>query len=319
MATQATGAQSKLVMGFESVAYGTTAAAGFVLPINSSGLKSTQPKNDAGTIRGDLNPARPFDGFIAAAGQIKVPVDSTAFWYWMTLAFGTCTTTGASSPYTHVFEAGSTSRPSATIEHQFLDLDTPQYIKYTGCKINKFAISGGGDGELVATFDVVASKETIGTSSFDGSATEISLSRLKNSNMTAQEGGTTVATSKNIDFSINWNMDTSQYVIGGGGILGSLPDGIMSINGNYVALFDSVTVLNKAIASTESSILMTFANGSASSLSCFFPEIEYSRNSPGIDGPKGISISLPWHGYYDDAVSETSAVITLINGDAHAA
>jgi len=317
--TQATGALSKLVLGFQTDAE-TTAAAGFVMPINKSTLKSKRNQITPATIRGNLNPVEPSDGNLSVAGDIEVPVDSIAMWYWLKAAFGAPDTVGSESPWTHTYAAGDPDvvRPYLTIEHQFLNLDVPQYFMYKGCKVNSMSLSMGADAELVATLSIVGTTETIGTSSFDGSATEVNMSRLKNNQMSLKEGGATLANGKTVDLTINWNCDTDQYVINGGGVLGSIPDGVMNVSGNLNALFENVSLLNKAINSTESSMEATFSASASSSLTITMPELKYTRNSPGIDGPKGISISLPYGAYYDNATEETSVQIELVNTEEHA-
>ena len=312
---QATGAKSKLVIGFES-AFGILATTGYNMPFNSSGVKGQRNQTTPSTIRGNLNPMEPFDGNTSVAGQIVVPVDSIAFWYWLKAMFGDPTTSGT-GPFDHEFKAGDDSRGSISIEHQFLDLDTPQYFQYTGCKINSCAISTGGDGELVATLDVVGAKETIATSPMDSSQTDVSFARLKNNAATLKEGGSAINNAKVADFTISWNCDTDQYVIGGGGVLGFIPDGVMSVSGNLDALFEDVTLLNKALNSTESSLEVTYSAAADSSLVFKFPELKYSQNSPGIDGPQGVAVSLPWSAYYTDAIEAASVVATITNNEEH--
>lgn len=313
--TQQTGAGASVLIGFETT-FKTAATDGFIMPINSSTVKGSRNQNSAATIRGSLNPVEPFDGNTSVGGQIVVPVDSIAFWYWLKAVFGSPTTTGT-SPYAHEFKAGNT-RPSLTIEHQFTELGTSKYFQYTGCKVSGMSLSAGDDGELIATLDVVGAKETIASSSFDASPTTISLARLKNNQLTLTEGGSTLSNAKLVDININFNCDTSQYVIGGGGELGSIPDGVMAVSGNLNTLFEDTTLLEKATDSTESALVLTFANGASSILVINFPELKYSLNSPGIDGPQGLAVALPFNAYYDDATEATSVVATVTNTEEHA-
>jgi hypothetical protein len=313
---QQSGAYAKLLLGFETT-FKTAATAGFLMPINSSSVKGSRNQNSAATIRGNLNPVEPFDGNTSVGGSVVVPVDSIAFWYWLKAWLGDPTTTGSESPWTHTFKAGTT-RPSITIEHQFPDLDAAKYFQYTGCKINGMSLSVGGDGELVATFDVVGAKETISATPFDSSPTEVGFSRLKNNQAALQEGGSSATNVTQVDLSVNMNCDTSQYVIGGGGELGSIPDGVMDVSGTFNALFENTTALEKAVDSTESSLQATFTGGTSSILDIKLPELKYSLNSPGIDGPQGIAVSLPFSGYYEDSTEETSVQVALTNTEEHA-
>ena len=312
--TQQTGAGSKVVIGFQDD-IDTIATAGFVMAVNSSSLSASRNQNTAQTIRGNLNPVEPFDGNLSCSGDIVVPVDSIQFWYMLKAAFGDPTTTGSSSPYTHVFKAGN-SRPFLTVEHQFLELAVPQYFQYTGVKVNSMAISMGDDGELTASFSVVGANRVIATSAFDSSPTALGFSRLKNNHLTLKEGGATISNAKLVDLTVNFNCDTDQYVIGGGGVLGSVPDGVMDVSGKLDGLFEDVGLLTKAVNSTESSLQATFTGGASSILDILLPEIKYTPADPGITGPKGLAVSLNYAAYYTDAAEATSVQITLTNTEA---
>lgn len=310
-----TGAGASVLIGIES-AFDTIATAGFVMPVNSCTVRGSKNQTTPATIRGDFNPAEPFDGNESVSGQVVVPVDSIAFWYWLQVAFGDPTTAGT-GPYTHTYKAGTT-RSSFTLEHQFTELGTAKYFQYTGCKISGMSMSAGGDGELIATLDIVGAQETIATSSFDASPTSLTLGVLKNSHLAMTEGGSTISNATSIDFNVNFNLDASNYVIGGGGVLGSLPDGVYSVTGNLSTLFEDTTLLEKGINGTESAIVMTFTNGSTSILEITFPELKYTQNSPGIEGPQGILVSLPFAGFYDDNADATSVKMVITNSEAHA-
>jgi len=319
MGTQATGALSKLVIGFESVAYGTAAAAGFDVPFVSSSLQLNRNKTTSPIIRGDFNPVKPSPGNKSVGGTIVVPFDSIASWYWLKSAFNTLATTGASSPYTHKFTMeGATKRTSLTIEHQYLDLDTPQYFMFTGCKIASMSFSTGGEGELLLTMQIVGSDRTISATSFDGDETAISYDPVNQSEASLTEGGSAFADATNISFDINFNPDTSQYVIGGGGALGAIPDGVMSVTGNLSALFTDTTLLTKASGNTETALVATYNGGTSNQVIVNLPELQYSEADPPIDGPQGIVQSLPFSAYYDDGGDASSAVISILNAEAHA-
>lgn len=313
--TQATGAMSRIVLGFES-AYKTVATDGFVLPVNSCSVKPTRNKNTAQTIRGNLNPVQPFDGNLSVSGDIVVPVDSTAFWYFLALALGLPTTTGT-GPYVHTYLMGTT-RPSFTLESQFQDLATPRFFRYLGCKIGSMKIEMGGDGELTASFGVTGASYSIETVSFDASPTVINLSRLQNKHLALTEGGSALSNAMSFSLDINFNLDTDQYCIGGGGVLGALPDGVYGISGSMKALFEDITLLTKAQNSTESSVVATFTNGASSILSFNLPEIQYQEDMPSIEGPKGVQLTLPFMAYYEDATEATALQVVLTNGDEHA-
>ncbi len=311
---QATGVKSQVVIGFEGV-FKTAPADGFLMPVNSCTVKASRPKNTAGTIRGNLNPAAPFDGNLIASGDIVVPVDSVAFWYWLRLAMGSPITTGT-GPYVHTYGLGGV-RPSFTLELQFTDLGSARYMRYRGCKISTMKIDMGGDGELVATLGVVGADYSIETAPFDATPTAVSMNRMKNSHLALTEGGSAIENAMSFGIDVNFNLDTENYCIGGAGKLYNILDGLYTVNGSLKALFEDTALILKAQSSTESSIVATFTNGAAV-LAFTVPELQYQEDMPAIEGPKGVQVTLPFVAYYENASQATSMQVVLTNADEHA-
>jgi len=313
--TQQKGVTSKLVIGEES-AFKTVATAGFDIPFNSFGVAGRQSLTTPSTITGTRNPVAPIRGNRDVGGQIVVPVDATAFWYWLQMMFGDPATTGT-DPYVHTFDIGST-QPSYSMEAQFTDLGTPLYFRYLGCKVSGWSMNLGGDGELTTSLDVVGASESKETSSFDGSPTSLSLDRLDNFEASIAEGGGSLTNATEVSFTVNFGLDTGLYVIGGSGVRGSLPEGIVGVTGNIKTLFEDASLLDKAIGATESSIVITIEKSASLTMDIAFNEIQYERNSPDIPGPQGLLVDLNFQGYYDDHADASAVVVALTNGDAHA-
>ena len=312
---QSIGGKTKVLIGVESI-FKTPPAAGVVIPFNSCSLKPSRAKNTSKTITGNLNPVEPFNGNLSISGSIVAPADSVVSWYLFQLAFGNPATTGV-GPYVHAFKLGA-DRPSFTLEEQFPDITgTKKYIRYVGCKIGKISVSLGGDGELVFNFDIVAANYSVETSSFDADPDIVSVTRLKNNQLAILEGASGISTCQGLDISVDFGLDTSQYCIGDGGTLGSIPDGIAAVSGTLKAQFADTVLFEKAFNSTESSLTATLTGGASSILEFKVPELQYSEDAPGIDGPQGLQISLPFVGYYKAAIEETAFQVTLTNGDEH--
>lgn len=310
---RAKGAKSQLLMAFEST-YNTTPETpeAVRLPIISSTVKSTQNLIESAVIIGRRDPVMPARGNIDVGGSIEVPIDEIAIGYWLKLAFGAPTTTGAADPYSHVFKIGD-SQPSAVLEQGFTDIAT--YELFNGVKMSKMSISFGGDGELTAKIDVLGGKETIGGSSVDATPTTLTLMKLGNFQAALKEGGVSIATCLSCDLNFDFGLDGDTYCIGGNGFRTSIEEGIVQITGTVKAFFENTTLLNKAINGTETSLEITLTNGTHS-LAIKLPEVIYERNSPGIDGPKGVNIELPFRAYYDNAADASAAVVTLVNSQA---
>lgn len=314
---QATGALSKLLLGFETE-FGVLAEEGVELPFVSFGLKRTKNKVSSPVITGDFNPPKPSDGKISVVGPIRVPMDSVASWYWFKAACNTLTTTGT-GPFNHEFKMiGATQRTSISLEIQHPDLKLKKYFQYTGCKINGISFSVGEEGEKFMDLDVVAQDRTIAASSFDDAAPQVKRSPLDDSMAQVKVGGDVFATSTTTSCNVAFNMDTDTRFIGGGGKVGTLSDAMIKVSGKHDFIFTNTLLLQMAIDSTETSIEQIFIAASDKKVAIKVPELMFQEEDPGVPGPQGIVISLPWEGYYDDSPDASAIVVTVTNGDAHA-
>lgn len=309
---QQKGSTINVLLGYEST-YGTVATTGFVLPVNTFGVKGTQALNTAMTLTGTRNPVAPFAGNRNVAGPIVVPMDSVAFWYWCYLMFG-APSTGSGPPYEHEFKIGNTM-PSASLEPPFTDLATNKYGRFLGNKVANWSCELGGDAELVNNLDILGASDSLETSAFDGSPTTVSLARLNNFQAAITEGGGALSNARSISFAVNFGLDESNFLIGGSGVRGSLPEGIVGATGNVKTLFEDTSLLDKALNSTESSIKITITGSANSIVEIEFQEVQYERNSPDIPGPQGLLVDLNFQAFYDDGSEASAVVVRVTNTD----
>lgn len=302
------GSTVKILLG-EETTFDTAPSAGFQVPVNTFGLRANRAKNTAITLTGTRNPAAPFDGNLVISGPIVIPIDSLCLPYWLQKMFGDSTPTGT-DPYVHEFKIGNTM-PSFTLETQFTDLATDKFNQFTGCKTTGFSIEIGGDGELTGSIEVAGAGESMENSSFDASPTVVSLARLANFEAAITEGGGALSIATALSLNIDFGLDLDKYVIGGSGALGQIPEGIVSVSGNIKTLFENTTLIDKAIASTESSLKLTVTSSASSIFELEIQELEYERNSPDISGPTGLLVDLNFQGYYIDG-SEASALVARV-------
>ncbi|WP_054031020.1 phage tail tube protein [Desulfatitalea tepidiphila] len=309
---QVLGYKSRLVADFETT-WGQDPAspAGIVLPINRYSLAARQNKIHAQTLNGSRNPVKPINGNLEVSGEAIVPLCVNSIGYWFKAMFGAPTTTGV-GPYQHVFKVGD-GQLSMVNDLRYANAATVvTYAKYSGVKTSGFSMDlSDGDTELMAKIGLEAANETLSTSAYGGTLTTPSLLALSNFDATIEEGGSTLAKCTAIDFSINFNL-LSYYAVGSG-IRAGISEGILGVSGNVTTIFEDLTLLNKAINSTESSIVIEFASGT-NVLEIAFNEVIFERNTPGIEGPQGILISLPFVAYTDDDAAASCVVATLTNG-----
>ena len=309
----AKGYLSQVALDFET-AFGADPGVpnGLAVPVNSFDVKGSRNLNSAQTIRGTRNPVEPFVGNNQVNGSAVIPVDVLAMGYWLKAMFGAPTTSGTGT-YTHTFKLGTT-QPSLVLEKTFATA-TATYMKLNGCKVSKFSLAAGGDGELTANLDIEGAKETVGTTAYDATLTAIALTRFNQFQAAIKEGGVTLANATAFSFDLDMGLDTDVYVIGGNGYRGDLPEGIASVSGTLTTLFENTTLLTKAINNTETSLELTFTNGT-NILRFTFPEVLLQRNTPGITGPQGIRLELPWQAYYGNHADATAIKVELINSQA---
>lgn len=309
---QAKGSKAQFMIDFETT-YGSDpdVAAGILLPINTSGLQATRNTTEPKTLVANRQPVEPIQGNFDVKGAVVVPVDEIAMGYWLLALLGSSgySVSGVGDPYTHVFTIGD-HLESMVVEHGFTDLG--RYHKFNGVKAAKMSISFGGDGELTASLDLVGAQETPAGSSYDGSPTSLTFKRFGNFQCTLEEGGSSIAYVKKLDLNISNNLDEDEFVIGDGGIRGSLPEGMVAISGTLTAQFINSTLYAKATGNTESSLLIVLTSGTHS-LTIEMPEIKYGVAGPTVEGPGGISVVLPFYAYYSDDVGAEALTATLVN------
>ena len=302
------GSTVQVLLGYESV-FKTAPSDGFQLPVNTFGLKGSRALNSAATLTGSRNPPMPFSGNKSVAGPVVVPVDSLALPYWLKAMFGAPATTGA-SPYVHEFKIGA-AQPSLTLEAAFTDLAADKFSRFLGCKIGGFTLEVGGDGELVLSLNVVGADHSFASSAFDASPTAVALARVNNFQAAVTEGGATLSNAKLISLSVEFGLDTGQYVIGGGGVLGAIPEGAVKVSGRVQTLFEDTTLLDKGASLTESGLKVTITAGASSIVEFEIQELFYEWNSPEVPGPQGLMVDMPFQGFYDNG-SEASAIVARV-------
>ena len=308
--SQAKGSQAQLLGAVKETTYGSDPASisAVNLPINSSAIKKTRNLITPATIRGRRDAVQPAQGNTNVAGDVVVPVDLINIGYWLQMLLGDPTTTGT-DPYTHTFKVGD-SIDSWVLEQGYTDIAA--YQKFNGCKANTFSMKVGGDEELVATIGILGASGTTGTSSMDSSPTTESFTRLNNFQASIKEGGSTIATCKEAEFEINNNLDPDVFVIGEGGVRGSLPEGTVNVTGRLMVMFENWTLYNKAVNATETSLEIALTSGSYG-LTFTINELLFEENAPGIETPGGIWLELPFQAYYDDHADDSIVVVELVN------
>jgi hypothetical protein len=217
--------------------------------------------------------------------------------------------TVVSSVYTHVFKPLSAVE-SMVVEKGFTNIT--QYLKMNGVKVGKFDMDFGGDKELDAKLSLVGGDEAASGTPYDASPTVLSFLRFHNFQASIKEGGSTIATVQSGKISIDNDVDESMYVIdGSGGKRSDVAEGDCLVSGSIKAMFSDLSLLNKGLNGTESSLELLFTSG-LYSLKFEFPELLYEYKSPVIV-KGGIWQEMDFSAYYEDGAGAAIVTVTLVN------
>ncbi len=84
-----------------------------------------------------------------------------------------------------------------------------------------------------------------------------------------------------------------------------------AIDGAIEWVSKAETMLDKAIAGTETALKITITNSASSILEIEIQELRYERNLPDVPGPQGLLVDLNFQGYYTNG-SEASAIVARV-------
>lgn len=317
---QGKGAKGRVVIQ-EETTYKTDPAAPDVQKItfDSCSLAQNRAQEQSQSITGNRNPTRAVRGNTDVGGALVCELQAyIGLLFKATL--GAVATTGV-GPYVHTFTVGD-ELPSLMVEKGFTDIG--QYFKYLGVKVASMSLSVSPSGFQRITFNLVGASETPSGAEFDATPTDLGKQSFDGFAIaTIEEGGAAIASVVGIDnLTINNDLDADQYIIGGQGIRDSLPSGLVSVTGTLKARFEDLTLDNKAVNDTESSlkVIYTIGDGLGSadneSLEILIPELTFAPNSPPINGPKGVLVELPFVAYYADSSEASALQIVLKNSQA---
>lgn len=318
---QAKGFKGRLVFDYES-SFGVSPSTkkGSVLAYNTLEVTGKQTLITPATIRNSRHQAQPAKGNTSVDGSVQIPFDISQIGYILKGLFGAPTTVSAGSTYAtsykkHTFIPAA-EQPSMVIEKGFTDLG--QYYLYNGCKLSKFKLPFGGDGELVATVDIMGSQETVSANAYVPTPVTLPFDRLNNFQSTIKENGTVLGIVSKGEINIDMGLDGNQYTIGGGGVRGAIPEGLVAVTGSLTVLFTDMNLLKKAFDGTTTSLELSYITKGLTTdlnkkLTIEVPELVFERTSPTITGPAGVSVDLNWQAFYNTGTDATSIKIELIN------
>lgn len=299
---QARGTQAAFNL-YEETAYAQDPGAPNALKIycKSFNVSSSQNAIESETLTGSRTKSKPVQGNIDVSGDIVMEIAPESIGTLLKHAIGSVNTTGV-GPYTHTISTDDLP-VGMTLEKDYgTNISSTPIEKFNGDRISSAKFDFPQEGFPTVTFSIKGAKSTMAASPLDATPTDNGHSAFSSFEATIQEGGVTSAKVTKLDFEINNNLDESTFVIGSN-TRQELAEGQVMVSGTLTALFDSVDLLNKAVNFTESSLKVILTRGTGlgsagnESLELSIPALVYDRQSPGIEGPAGVLITLPFKAY----------------------
>lgn len=181
------------------------------------------------------------------------------------------------------------------VDHSSAIASPGRYLRYYGARLSKGKFTLKPDGLIDCNYDVVGSDfDWTQTASVNAAPADYGHSGFSMFTASLLEGGSATSVVQQIDLNIDNQLDTSLYTIGGGGKRGYLPEGFFVANGMLTLLFSDMTIMNKALNMTQSTLSLTMQNGLGDGtagndyLNFNIPNLLYKLAAPPISGPKGI-------------------------------
>ena len=210
---------------------------------------------------------------------------------------------------TNVLKAGVTSK-FFTMERAFADIT--QYGVFTGCMVNTFSLSVTPNAMVTGSFDLIGKGASYSGTPLDASVTASQTNAPFDSfTGTIEEGGSAIASITGIELSLSNGLEATKIV--GSNTTPHIVPMRSNLTGTVSAYFENLTMLNKFINETESSIEFTLGNGTSKSYTFLIPRVKYSGADNPTSGEGPIVISMPFQALYDTTTA-TNIQITRIPG-----
>lgn len=209
----------------------------------------------------------------------------------------------------NVLKAGTTAQ-SFTIERQFTDVD--KFLLFTGCTVGSMSLDIPSNAMVTGSMSFIGKnaeyKETtrdatpnasIANSPFDSFTGEL------------KEGGSTIGIITSLSISLENGVEPA-FVLGSNVALQNII-GRSNLTGTMTAYFQDLTMLNKFVNETESSIELTLSDGSNQYV-IYIPRVKYTGGEVSVSGEGAITISLPFQALVGSATARKQVDTVTLSG-----
>jgi hypothetical protein len=190
-------------------------------------------------------------------------------------------------------------RRSFTIERRFSDIN--EFIRYSGCEINTFNLTVAPNAIVTASFGVIGADQDPSNTIVAGAtySTPQGGCPFDSFSGTILEGGSPIGIVTSIDMTIENSIEPNFVV--GSAITAGNTIGRSNVSGSVTAYFESVSLMNKFINETSTSLDFNLVSEAGDTLRFALPNVKYGSGQPDVSGDGSVTISLDFQALYDPA------------------
>lgn len=198
----------------------------------------------------------------------------------------------------NILKAGVTPK-FFSVERRFLDID--KYLLYKGVNVGKFSLSIPTEGGVTGTFDLIG-RDMVASATSVGTPTDVALNEpFTSDGGILSEGGTTLAIVTALELSLDNGVAPNPAV--GSNISQQQSYGVSNLTGTLTAYFDGLTLFNKFINETESSLSMTLVDPAGNDVVILIPRLKYSGAEVNVESGGSVLVSLPFQALRDPTLA----------------
>lgn len=288
---RALGANEKLAIVFEST-YGTSPVSGYSsVPFISGDLGSSQPQLASDLLGQGNDPLAPVRDVITVDGSIELPVDTDALGHWLKGLLGAPTTTGT-TPKTHTYNSGGTTRPSLSIERQ--NPEVPYFDMFAGVGVDAMEFEMSTSGLLKCSAKLIGQGNTPAGATAAGTPAVITpAARFGHFNGTVKRDAATLGNVTGAKVNYSNNFDPVRVIRADGKIAGIDPT-VASCEGEVMIRFDDTVLVDQAVAGGTCALEFAWTISANQSFKLTLHQVHLSRPKRSVTGPKGIDVTFPF-------------------------
>tara|TARA_R110000868_G_scaffold192553_2_gene437121 strand:+ start:1027 stop:2187 length:1161 start_codon:yes stop_codon:yes gene_type:complete len=196
------------------------------------------------------------------------------------------------------------TRRFATFERYFADQGT--YVFMTGLNASSLSLSIAPDAVVTGSLSLVG-KDILpaATSAKAGSTYPAATTTEPFDSFTGsiREDGALIAAIQSIDFNCDNSMDRRFVVFDDTSLLPSIRK--FNLSGTVSAYFDSITLYNKFISETSSSLQFELIDNDGNAYWVYMPNIKYMSGNPDVSDDGSVTISMAFAAVKDTATGKT--------------